>query len=249
MPHTKPFKRTARHFVDLSYQNNGRSRYIRNKFFAEDGRRYIRAAVMLQSDLLKLFEFIEPAESNFNCYSFRIHELLTRASIEIEANFKAILRENNYTKPGDWNIQDYRKLERTHFLSQFQVKIPDFLDPDFAFTPFENWTEKGQPAWHQAYNSTKHDRHAEFEKASFGNLLNAMGGLFVVLAAQFHTEDLSGAPDLLSLGSGRSDGFSRVAGDLFRVKFPVLANRDDMYEFEQSDISDEPASFQTHNYV
>lgn len=248
MPLNRPFRRTARHFTDLSYQIGGKGRYIRCSHFAEDGRRYIRAALMLQADMLRVFEFVEPAQSNFNCYSFRIHELLTRACIEIEANFKAILRENGYKRPGDWNISDYRKVEATHFLSEYEVKTPDFLDPSYTFQPYLNWTESGKPVWHRAYNSTKHDRHEHFSQATLENLLGAMSALFALLASQFHTEDLSGNPDLLFIGGGPDDGFEPVAGGLFRVKFPRLARGDQMYEFEHTDISDDPSWFASHDY-
>ncbi len=248
MPEFKPFKRTARNFADQSYQNGGKGKYIRCSSFAQDGRRYIRSAVMLQGDLLRLFEFIEPAEDNFDCYSFRIHELLIRCCIEIESNFKAVLKENGYNKSGRWDIRDYKRIEGTHFLSQYEIKVPDFVDQSYVFRPFFDWTLDGNPPWHRAYNLTKHDRHNEFKQAKLGNMLNAMCGLFVVLASQFHTEDLSGGPDLLSIGEGVDDGFETVAGGLFRVKFPILTDPTLVYDFEHSVISDDPSFFNSHNY-
>lgn len=203
---------------------------------------------MLQADLIKLFEYVEPAEVNFSCYSFRIHELLVRACIEIEANFKAILRENDYVKSGNWNIQDYQKTEASHFLSEYQIKPPDFLDRSYTFRPYKNWENNGSLSWYQAYNSSKHDRHNQFQEANFENLLNAICGLFVLIAAQFHTEDLSGGPDLLTVGNGANDGFDTVAGGLFRVKFPNRGTFNEMYDFQHDEITDEASFFQSYKY-
>lgn len=59
-----------------------------------------------------------------------------RVCIEIEANFKAILRENNFTpfyqnwerngQPRDeskWKLSDYKKVNKTHFLSGYSVNF------------------------------------------------------------------------------------------------------------------------------
>ena len=245
----KPFKRNARPFTDGHYMNDGKGQYLRKVAFAEDGRRYIRAALLLQRDLLTVFEFVEPDQKNFNCFSIRIHELIVRTCIEIEANFKAILRENNYKKGGNWNIDDYRKIELTHRLSEYRVKIPDFVDQNFCFDPFQDWVNKPNPEWHYIYNFAKHDRHKEFASANFGTLLNAIGGLFILLASQFHTDDLSTGSDFLTLESGANDGFEPVAGGLFRVEFPKSWPDSERYEFQHSDISDDTSFFQSIEYV
>ncbi len=249
MAHLKPFKRNARPFTDGHYMNDGKWLYLRKPAFAEDGRRYIRAALLLQRDLLRVFEFVEPDQKNFSCYSIRIHELIIRTCIEIEANFKAILRENGYKKSGDWNILDYRKIEVTHHLSKYRVKVPDFVDQDFTLSPFSDWTTKPNPMWHNVYNATKHDRHKEFATADFETLLNAVGALFVLLASQFHTEDLSTGSDFLTLESGANGGFEPVAGGLFRVEFPKSWPDSERYEFQHSDISDDTSFFQSIEYV
>src|ERR1044072_3260892 len=108
-----PFKRTARPFTKgrgYGYENCA---YVEHPDFALDAKHYIRAFKIIQKDLLNLFDYIEPAEKNLPCYSYRVHELLLRASVEIEANCKAILLENGYAKTnGDLNFGDYRKLNK-----------------------------------------------------------------------------------------------------------------------------------------
>jgi hypothetical protein len=124
MPVSKPYRRMIRQFVDGHYAEGGRWRYIRHRMFATDPEHYVRAFAIIQKDILELFDFVEPADTNLPCYSYRIHELFMRTCIEIEANFKAILAENGYGRSGDWNMTDYQKTEASHLLSAYLVKFP-----------------------------------------------------------------------------------------------------------------------------
>lgn len=101
MPIPKPYKRNARIFVDGKFTEGGKSGYILHEKYAQSPEHYIRAYLLIQKDLKELFDYIEPADANLKTYSYRIHELLLRTCVEIEANFKAILTENKYTKSDD----------------------------------------------------------------------------------------------------------------------------------------------------
>ena len=75
------------------------SGYILDPDYAKSPEHYVRSFLLIQEDILRLFQFIEPSDINLQTYSFRIHELYMRICIEIEANFKAIFDENKYSKP------------------------------------------------------------------------------------------------------------------------------------------------------
>jgi hypothetical protein len=79
---SKPFKRTARPQADGNYR--GQARYIKDPRYAAGREHYIRAFLILQKDLLELFDYVEPSDKNGACYSYRIHELHTRACIEVK---------------------------------------------------------------------------------------------------------------------------------------------------------------------
>ena len=82
---TKPYYRTVRQLADGSYAHSGNGRYIEDARYANEPRRFTRAFLLIQKDLLELFNFIEPADQNLQTYSYKTHELLLRACIEIEA--------------------------------------------------------------------------------------------------------------------------------------------------------------------
>ena len=200
--------------------------------------------MILLKDLQELFDFVEPADKNLACYSYRIHSLLLRACVEVEANCKAILKEHGYAKPVDWNMGDYKKIETTHFLSAYEVKVPVWSGKSEIRSPFAAWaTGKGLP-WYTAYNNSKHDRHAQFEQATFEHLIDACCGLLVVLSAQFGTYDFSPAPAHLVVEDNR-DGMESGIGGYFRVRFPAnwpLAHR---YDFEWEKLAGETDPFET----
>lgn len=120
---TKSFR--CRQFVDGKYPPHGNDGFIDDPRFAKAPEQYARAFLVIQKDLRELFDYVEPADENEGCYSYRVHELLMRACVEVEAKCKAILSENGYMPPGkNWDRSDYKKLNATHRLSSFQVKFP-----------------------------------------------------------------------------------------------------------------------------
>ena len=71
-----PYRRTCRQLVDGSYANNGHGGYVTHPRYANDPEHYVRAFLLIQKDLIELFDYVEPADQNLVCYSYRIHELL-----------------------------------------------------------------------------------------------------------------------------------------------------------------------------
>jgi hypothetical protein len=255
----KPFHRNCRQFSDGSYTNSGMSRYIRHHKYAKAPEQYIRAFLLIQKDLHNLFDYIEPSDTNLKSYSFRVHELLMRTCIEVEANLRAILIENGYSKTDeegkkrDLEMDDYKKVEKTHKLSSYQVKLPHWYGEKSVRKPFLTWSrpEQFSPAWYQAYNKTKHDRQEEFSHANLGNLIDAICGLLVLLSSQFYTLDFSPADSLLSVGDDIEDGMESAIGSYFRVKFPDWAH-DERYSFtykEWEKMAQQESPFQKIDYL
>jgi hypothetical protein len=257
LSHSKPFHRNYRGFVKR--QNSGYSQwaYIIDREYSDSSEHYVRAFLLIQSDLQKLFEFIEPSDCNLDTYSFRIHELLMRTCIEIEANFKAILKENIYNptnrerKPipeNKWNIHNYRIVNKTHHLSSYKVYIPIWDGTQSSFEPFAQWATATELPWYQAYNNSKHDRKSAFKEANFFNLLNAIAGLLVLLSSQFRTEDF--APGSRSLGIEGYDYYSHepALGGFFHIDFPNDWNEEEKYDFDWAELKKETDRFQKIDY-
>jgi len=228
--------------VGGGYAEGGSGGYIDHPKFAQAPGHYIRAFLLLLKDLQELFDYIEPADNNLSCYSYRIHALLLRACVEVEANCKAILKENGYAKAGDMNMSDYKKINATHRLSSYQVKVPYWNGIKDTRSPFLAWSTRSTLPWYEAYNTTKHDRHGEFAEATFEQLLDACCGVLVILSAQFRTNDFSPGNGFLIL-NGPSDGMESGIGDYFRVKFPEDWPQELRYEFDWQKLKNESDPF------
>lgn len=243
----KPFKRTVRMLSNGTYSNDGHWQYLLHPKYANDPQHYVRAFILIQDDLQKLFEFVEPCDENANTISLRIQELLTRVCIEIEANFTAILKENTYLNSGNWNLKnDYSLIEFSHKLSAYKVKSPVWRGQNHTRIPFANWGTKPNENWHvlnwyQAYNKSKHDRHLHFDKATFHTLLNAVSGLVVLLSAQFMDESYSPNSKSLGIEGGYSYDYDpkmeTAIGDYFQVQYPDVWDEHEKYGFNWQAIS------------
>ncbi|KTD64234.1 hypothetical protein Lsan_0929 [Legionella santicrucis] len=242
-----PYIRTCRQFTDGSYANSGKAVYIKHPSFAQDAAHYVRAFHLIQKDLLNLFDYIEPSDINLDTYSFRVHELLFRTCVEVEANFKAILRENGYNKKGKWDIKDYMKVNKSHFLSDYEIILPNWHGIQKTTKPFELFKDEKSPDWYKAYNATKHDRHHEFQEANFKNLIGAVTGLLALLSSQFYTHDFSSGNTFLVMENSPNDDTEAGIGEYFRVRFPKLPI-EECYDFEYKDIQQPNFSFDRYTY-
>lgn len=240
----RPYRRTCRQLADSSYADNGNGRYVAHRAYAKAPEHYIRAFLVIQKDLQELFDYIEPSDQNLSCHSFRIHELLLRACIEVEANCKAILTENGLVFRGNPNMLDYWKIDASHKLSAYEVCVPTWHGERARRKPFANWTnppaQQGLP-WYQAYNATKHNRATNFHRATFEHMFDAICAVAVLLSAQFYTEDFSNSDELIAIGGSR-DGMTSAIGGYFRVSFPAWPEAE-RYEFDWSALENEDDPF------
>lgn len=257
MTQSKPFFRTVR----AMKQNPRAAEYILDKSYASDPLHYIRAYLLIQSDLLRLFEYIEPSDESEKSFSYRIHALLMRTCIEVEANLKAIMTANTYTpkmtrkhKPTDvtkpiFNMHVYKKVNASHRLSSYEVILPIWNGQNGRFRPFRDWAEKDkQIKWYVAYNNSKHDRQEKFKEANLKSLVNAVAGLLVLISAQFRREDFAAGPTGLITTGDEYHEFESATGSLFRIKYPDNWEDNEIYDFDWQTLKDDDEKFARFNY-
>jgi len=186
----KPFHRNYR--VGHSGWN-----YIFDKKYAVNPANYTKTFMIILNELKELFEFIEPYDRNLDTCSSKIHQLMTKTCIEVEANFKAILRENTFNPKDNngkireenwWDINDFKIVNKTHHLDAYQIGIPVWSGSENKITPFLDWGNGKDLYWYEAYNKIKPDKAKNSKEASLRNLLGAVTGLLVLLSSQFRTE-------------------------------------------------------------
>lgn len=256
MIHSKPYHRNLRPCRTVGgYQSYSRSDFIIDPDYARNPSHFVRAFNLIQDDLQAIFEYVEPSDECLGAYSYRMHALLMRTCIEIEANFKAILEENIFTPSGKYpNMADYRKIDYTHRLSSYEVMLPIWNYQPKIFAPFAIWKAmRGQaaqgsvsPSWYKAYNASKHDRHYEFRQASFGSLVEAVAGLLVVVSSQFGCHDFNPGPGHLLYSVPYP--FEPAIGHLFKVKYPNDWADNELYDCNWGLLKKETDRFAKFNF-
>ncbi len=249
----KPYHRIYRRVKNGSNAGYSSIGYIKDRDYTPNPMHYTRAFNLILGDLKKLFEFVEPGEASLKTYSYRIHELLMRTCIEIEANLKAILKENTYTpqqgRYGDvYNIGVYKKIDISHHLSAYEVILPEWNGDTKIWMPFKSWELGGSLNWYQSYNESKHDRQEEFKKANLEALINAIAGLLVVLSSQFCGEDFSAGSISLAVSGYDYHEFEPSIGSMFRIKYPDNWEDNEYYDFDWMQLKNEPDRFQKYDY-
>jgi hypothetical protein len=252
MSYKKPFHRNYRKIKEGYNSGYSDWAYIIDPDYAQHPEHYTRAFSIIQDYIVKLFEYIEPSDTNSKTYSFRIHELLMRTCIEVEANFKAIFRENIYTpttRTGalihdkNWNIDHFKKINNTHHLDAYSVELPFWKGSDRIRKPFLEWRSEPSLSWYKAYNQAKHDRLNNFEQACFGTLIDAYSGLFVLLSSQFKDNGFSPGNPVMGLSGGNYG-----IGGFLMVEFPDNWTEDETYDFDWSVLRKETDRFERIDY-
>lgn len=167
--------------------------YVLDSRYANDRIQMGRAYKSIEDSLTQIFNYIEPGDGNKEVYSFELYTLLLRACTEVEQNFKLILSANKYSKNSDcFKMKDYMKIEKSSKLSKYVVHYPNWRGTngehyDFSIYPFREFgaSQPQAPSWYQDYNRVKHNREKRLPLANFGNCINAVAGLLVVLYSQF----------------------------------------------------------------
>lgn len=156
---------------------------------AIEGRRpllYWNYYLALEADLAALAQYIEPSVENQNTYSIELaHQLLAAAS-EVDVVLKELCGAVAPGQPAG-GIGDYREAlgHLAEELAGMRVQVPRY---ELTLTPWENWKRDRSPDWWTDYNNVKHHRGEFFARANLKNVLNAVGGLFLVVILYYRSD-------------------------------------------------------------
>lgn len=144
---------------------------------------YLGAVRLLVADLEAVFEYIEPSDQNLSTYSHRLYSLLLRACTE----FESLAKEMAISLHGDArefrSMTQYRSLDREFKLSLLAVDVLPWRPAPRRVVPFQGWRDaEPKLGWYQSYNAVKHNRSEDFASASLGNTVEAVAGVFAVVA-------------------------------------------------------------------
>lgn len=141
----------------------------------------------LTRQLDRVCQTVQPVPSNFLTFGHDIRNLLILACTEVKSHWRGVLIANGMNKDR-YSTHDYVLLQRAMKLDEYSVTFPNY--PWLKnISPFVGWGTSGKPTqelkWYAAYNAVKHNREAEFEKATLLDAFEAVSACVVMMAAQF----------------------------------------------------------------
>ncbi len=178
---------------------------------------------VIQEDLKKLFEYIDPCDANKDAYSFRTFELLLRIATEFESNCKEILLANTYTPSIDrfgepiFHMGVYHKINHANMVSEYLVSVNIWNGAMKYVKPLESWATDTTPQWYKDYNSVKHNRSQAFHLAKLENVILGAASLAALLYAQFGENIFDPYQEPSSMVADDLD-FRTTTGSIFGVK-------------------------------
>ncbi|SCZ67690.1 hypothetical protein [Thiohalomonas denitrificans] len=141
----------------------------------------------LETDVERMARFVEFSGNNFGAYSIEMAHLFLAAASEVDVVAK-LLCSLVGPEANPSNIEQYRTILRQHLqeLENSPVTIPRY---GLSLEPWSNWQRDETPDWWRDHNKVKHQRGEHFQLANLQNVLNAMGGLFLLILHYYRLVD------------------------------------------------------------
>lgn len=141
----------------------------------------------IESDLARLSRYIEFNDDNFNAYSIEMAHLLLAAASEVDVVAKQHCKIIDPGKKPE-KINEYRiiYIAKLPEIKDIKVYLPRY---NLEVTPWSYWDQDKTPEWWSAYNKVKHQRGDYFNRANLKNVLDAIGGLFVILLLFYRSQN------------------------------------------------------------
>lgn len=139
--------------------------------------KYWRFYLLLEKKFIKIINYVELSEDNYKTYSLEFVSLLREIGSEIDIIMKEFCessskKKGNIKKYADEILKDYPNITKQGVIGN-----------GIRIIPFECWDiEKAAQSleWWKAYNSVKHERINNFNKANLKNVFYSLGALFIL---------------------------------------------------------------------
>lgn len=146
---------------------------------------------VLTRQLDRICQTVHPTARTFGTFGHDIRNLLIIACTEAEAHWRGVLTANSVRK-SRYTTKDYVGLLRAMKLDEYAVTFPSYPWLE-ALQPYKGWGSTGKPTqdlkWYDSYNAVKHNREAEFERATLRHVFEAVSACVIMMAAQFGLRD------------------------------------------------------------
>lgn len=143
--------------------------------------------------------YIEPSSQSLQSFGHKIRELLILTCTAIESIWQSYLRLAG-NLPDRPTTRDYVKLKDKLFLHEYKIT---FISHPFEeeYKPFGDW-DLNRPTisldWYVAYNQTKHDSQANFDKATLNHCIKSLTAMITLFCARYSPYEILNGEDICS---------------------------------------------------
>lgn len=174
----------------------------------------------LENELREITFFISLEDVHLNVFSARFAELLLRIGQECE-NIGKTLATQLALSPSSGTIQRLNFPSLGNLLCTnvaLNAKVVEVIwvyqslsTSKKLLTPFSTWSSSGSvnPVWYDTYNGFKHDRNTHFSRANYGNVIEALAGLFI-LNLWLRKDDIERDSEWIVLARKRITSYSEL---------------------------------------
>lgn len=140
---------------------------------------YWQYYLLLEAKFINSLTYVDLNENNYLAYSNEFAYELISIGSELDVFMKVV---SDYSQDDRKNINDYAKVILTKFPTLISQEVL-INYKDLKIKPFENWSISAPSQslfWWDNYNSVKHGRFFNFNKATLKSVLYSLASLFVL---------------------------------------------------------------------
>ncbi len=149
----------------------------------------LQAVRLLLERLDDLFLYIEPTSDSLATFSHKTRELLILACTDVENSWASYLADASVVPSSGsrFTTNDYVRLHQRLHLAEYRLSLKAHasVPPSQPFHGWNNANPTRSLPWYNAYNQTKHDRQAHFDKATLRHCIDAVAASLILFATRF----------------------------------------------------------------
>lgn len=141
--------------------------------------KYWNEYLYYEKEFISITDYIHLDKSNLNTYSFKLLEMLIGICSAIDRMF----RKFTGLAGQNCSIKDYKDSIINIENSFYNLEVRLINNDDIILKPFFEWEPSKNtdaPKFWTAYNNIKHDRNGGIINATYENVLNALGALYLL---------------------------------------------------------------------
>ena len=141
--------------------------------------KYWNEYLYYEKEFIGIIDYIYLDKVNLNTYSFKLLEMLIGICSALDKMFRKYTNLNGQ----NCDIKNYKDNILNKDNSFYDLRISLVNNSDIALQPFLEWEPHKSidaPSFWTAYNSVKHDKNGGIINASFKNVMDALGALYLL---------------------------------------------------------------------